>query len=291
MGKQIFNRATGTCYNEEQFMEKEVSFLYRNSLGRALLKTFLIRRRLSRIFGARYDSRKSIKKIEPFIRTHNICMDDFPKREYRSFNDFFARTPSPGKRPLDDTPDSLISPADAKLLWLPVTADLRFTVKDYTYSVSEFVKDSSLADRYMGGDCLVFRLTVDDLHRYIFIDDGSLLFQKEIPGVLHTVGPYSDGENVFCENHRILSLLHTRHFGDVAAVEIGALLVGKIINHDKSHFTRGEEKGYFVYGGSTIALLFEAGRVKPDADILEKSIKDIEVKVRMGEKIGTCIFP
>lgn len=289
MEKQIYNRTTGDYYIEKQFMKKELGFLYHSTLGHAMLKLIVARRWVSRLYAAKYHTSKSVKKIDPFIKLYNICMDDYPDQQYKSFNDFFIRKPLPDKRHINIDVNSLISPADAKLLWLPITNDLHFEVKGYTYHLSAFLKDEALANRYQGGDCLVFRLTVDDCHRYLFVDDGKFIYKKEIPGKLHTVGPYSDGKNVFGENHRILSILDTRRFGRIASVEVGALLVGRIFNHAKANFSRGEEKGYFAYGGSTIVLLFESGQVKSDTDIRKHSAQNTEVKVRMGERIGSCL--
>ena len=67
-------------------------------------------------------------------------------------------------------------------------------------------------------------------------------------------------------------------------MEVGALLIGKIINHDLDTFKRGEEKGYFLPGGSTVIII--ANNIKVDKDILENSKNNIETLVEVGEKVG-----
>ena len=108
----------------------------------------------------------------------------------------------------------------------------------------------------------------------------------KIAGELHTVRSISEKYNVFSRNSREISILRTEHIGDVAQIEVGALLVGAIKNNEKEQFVKGEEKGYFEYGGSTIVLLFEEGRISLDEDIIEQSKLGIETKVSIGEKIG-----
>ena len=83
--------------------------------------------------------------------------------------------------------------------------------------------------------------------------------------------------------------MHTRAFGDVIAMEVGALLVGKIVNHHgPASVRRGQEKGYFQFGGSTVVLLMKKDTAILDGDILENSRNGIETVVKFGEKIGTA---
>lgn len=73
-------------------------------------------------------------------------------------------------------------------------------------------------------------------------------------------------------------------------MEVGALLVGKIENHSGAAYVqRGQEKGNFAFGGSTIILMTQKNRVISDEDICMRSRKGIETLVQMGEKIGTAL--
>ena len=80
--------------------------------------------------------------------------------------------------------------------------------------------------------------------------------------------------------------MNTRNFGVAVQCEIGALMVGKIVNHKCTNFEKGEEKGYFEFGGSTIALLLSNDVAKISAEIIENSKNGIETQVKLGEKIG-----
>ena len=134
---------------------------------------------------------------------------------------------------------------------------------------------------------MVYRLCVDDYHRYCFIDNGSVKESRIIKGKLHTVSPLSKAYKIYKENHRIINVLATDHFGEMIHIEVGALLVGKIVNRDVSKFSKGEEKGYFEPGGSTIVQLFKKDTVRIDEDILNQSLDNTETKVLYGEGVGT----
>ena len=120
--------------------------------------------------------------------------------------------------------------------------------------------------------------------------DGQVDPPVQIPGVLHTVNPIAnDHFPIYKENTREFTLLHTKEFSDILIMEVGALLVGKIVNHHvTSNVNRGQEKGYFQFGGSTVVLLLKAGQAVIDPDILLNSQNEIETVVRYGEKIGTA---
>ena len=136
---------------------------------------------------------------------------------------------------------------------------------------------------------LVYRLSADDYHRYCYIDSGKLLLNKVIKGKLHTVRPIARSENVFCQNQREYVVLDTENLGEHIYIEVGALQIGKINNFKIHKFKKGQEKGYFSHGASTIVVIVQQERVSIDKDILEMSKKNIEVKVQYGEKVGKII--
>ena len=164
-------------------------------------------------------------------------------------------------------------------------------VKNTSYTLRSLLRNRNLADHYEDGTLLVFRLSVDDYHRYCYIDSGMKSKNFRIKGVFHTVNPIAhETVPVFKENTREYTILSSRNFGRLLVMEVGALLVGKIVNyHEKAYVMRGEEKGRFEFGGSTIIVCIEKGRVIIDNDIMENSMKGIETKVKMGEKIGAAI--
>ena len=148
------------------------------------------------------------------------------------------------------------------------------------------IVDDKIIDDFKNGYLLIFRLEVTDYHRYCFIDEGIRSSYQYIKGKLNTVQPisYNRGK-VFHENAREWCLLKTKNFGDILEVEVGALLVGKIVNNEKVKFKKGEEKGYFEFGGSTI-LLFVRDNVLFDKDIIKNSNDGNETIVKYGERIG-----
>lgn len=264
-----------------------LSFLYHTAPGRICLK-LLTQRWVSRLCGAVLNSRISTCRIRSFAKNNNINLDEYLPIRYRSFNDFFTRKIRPERRPIEPAPDALISPCDAKLLVYPITEGTTFSIKESVYTVSELTGDPALAARFSGGLCLLFRLSVDDYHRYCYLDDGTQDAPVFLPGVLHTVMPIAQARYpIFTRNCREVSLLHTAHFGNVVQIEVGAMLVGKISNHGKTKFSRGEEKGMFEFGGSTIVLLLEPNRAELDPMILEASRIGLETVVRYGARIGT----
>ena len=261
--------------------------LYGSVFGRALLRP-LVSPAVSRAAGRFLSTGASKFLIRPFIRQNGIDMESFEPVEYRSYNEFFSRKIRDGQRPIDADPNHLIAPCDSKLTVLPISAESLFHLKHTAYTTESLLKDSELARKYTGGYALIFRLTVDDYHRYCYIADGEKEENVCIPGVLHTVNPIAnDYFPIYKENARERSVLHTDVFGDVLMMEVGALLVGRIVNHHgKASVRRGQEKGYFQFGGSTVILLLEPGKAVIDSDILDNSTHQMETIVRMGERIG-----
>ena len=269
--------------------DRLLAALYGCAAGRLLLKP-LTAPALSVLAGKFLSTRASKIFIKPFIRRNGIDMSQFEPVEYASYNDFFSRKIREGARPVDMEPRHLISPADSKLTVLPITQTGRFTLKHTQYTVGSLLKNPALAAGYVGGWALIFRLTVDDYHRYCYAFDAEKGETVAIPGTLHTVNPIAgDFFPIYKENAREYTLLRTREFGEVVAMEVGALLVGKIVNHPvTASVRRGQEKGYFRFGGSTVVLLLKADAAIIDEDILENSQNGIETVVKYGEKIGTA---
>lgn len=280
MSKHTKVKKTGT-------QERMIHFLYETAAGRLLLKP-LVHPAVSRIGGAFLSSGLSRILIAPFVRQQGIDMTQFEEQEYRSYNEFFSRKIRPDARPVDMEPDHFISPCDSKLTVLPIHEDSYFTLKHTKYTVRSLLRNKTLADRYKGGYAMIFRLTVDDYHRYCYAASGQKSRNIAIPGILHTVNPIAnDVYPIYKENAREYSVLRSREFGDILMMEVGALMVGKIVNHHgKANVSRGQEKGYFQFGGSTVVLLVKKDMLQIRDEILENSEKGIETVVRYGECIG-----
>ena len=262
--------------------------LYDGGLPGRLALAVMTSPAVSKLAGAWMSSPCSVSMIDGFIRKNGIDMSEYESVPYASFNDFFTRHLLPGRRPVDGDPDALVSPADARVSAYKLSAGAAFFIKGVPYTVRSLLRDGALAEKFAGGICLVFRLAVDDYHRYCFFDGGRIIAARAIEGVLHTVNPVSLGKYcVYAENSREYTVMETNSFGLAVQAEIGAMLVGKICNHkDSGSFERGEEKGYFEFGGSTVMLLLRRGRARIRADIVKNTLAGAETRVKLGERIG-----
>lgn len=282
---RVVNRQ-GQELKVNQSQNRLLKLLYSHFLGRCALKVLTLPF-ITHIGGLYMNSRLSKRQIQPFIQNHHIDMNQYEKQDYRCYNDFFTRQIKKEARPICHDHHALIAPADSKLTYYRIGEDTKLWIKDTMYSLSDLLGNHELAQQYDGGTCLVFRLSVDDYHRYCFIDDGSKEEDVYIKGVFHTVNPIAnDYYPIYKQNSRSYSLLHTLHFDDVIYMEVGAMMVGKIVNHSLDSFCRGDEKGYFEFGGSTIVVLLKKDIVEIDEDIVCHSLQHDETRVLMGEKIG-----
>lgn len=275
--------------NEKQ--NRLLKMLYGTAFGRALLKLLTLPA-VSKAVGAFMDSPLSKPLIKKFIKSSGIDTSQYAMHDFRSYNEFFTRVVKDGCRPIDAVPNHLISPCDSKLTVYKIDDNKLFCIKDSLYSILDLLKSRSLAEKYCGGYCMIFRLEVDDYHRYCYIDSGRKSRNIFIRGELHTVNPIAlEHCNIYKRNSREFTMMRTDNFGDVVQVEVGAMLVGRICNHHgKCSFRRGEEKGMFEFGGSTIVMLFERDRIAIDHDIWANSQNGIETVVKYGEKIGTSVI-
>lgn len=266
---------------------KTLKFLYYNRFGGLVLR-LLTRRWVSKLVGKYLDGRLSKRHIKKYIKKYGIDMSDYIDEEYRNFNAFFTRRIKPELRPFDYDDDAFVSPCDAKLSVYRITDNSEFEIKGFKYTVESLLGNAEAANKYADGLCLVFRLTVSDYHRYFFFDGGTAEGNGFIKGRLHTVQPTAlERRRVFTENCREYTLLKTDHFGDVMQVEVGAMMVGRIVNDVKSgRFERGDEKGRFEFGGSTVVLLVEKDRVVLDEEFFRNTSNDCETAVKCGERIG-----
>ena len=279
-----------TVSKDELAPGKFLRFCYHCALGKPIL-WLSTRRVFSKIAGAYLDSRLSRPLVKGYANRNHIDLSQYESGPFPSFNAFFTRRIRPELRPTDMDPTALVSPCDAKLTAYRVDEQETFEIKGQTYTLTSLLRDEALAARYRGGLCLVFRLCVDDYHRYHYLDNCTHDAPHFIKGGLQTVQPIAlENRRVFAENCREYTLLHTENFGDVMQIEVGALMVGRIVNNHKSgSFLRGAEKGRFEFGGSTIVVLLEKDRAVLDAEFFENTAADKETIVRCGEKIGSKI--
>lgn len=288
----LFNRKREVLENERVYERALMEFCYGTRVGIFLTNWIFKRRLISKLYGFWTKLPVSKKKISAFAKDNNIDLDEllFPWESFKSLNSFFTRKLDPKARPVDMQPDILVSPADSRMLVCNLDKERIVPVKGHSCTVAELLGTPEFDSEYRNGTCLIFRLAPGDYHRFGYIDRGVQGSVWEEGRSLHSVNPIalSSGMPVFIQNHRQAVLLETENFGSVIHVDVGAMIVGRIVqHHPKGHFfSKGEEKGYFEFGGSTIVLLFKPNILVLDRDIYNSSAQGIETLVSYGEAIG-----
>lgn len=291
---KYYNRKEKTYEIEQVAAGKFIDYIYTTKSGKTLLEAFLKKKIFTSLYGKYCDTSLSKKGISKFVNNFNIDMSTYEKSidDYTSFNDFFYRKLKLNTVTISNDPSVLISPCDSKLLAITdIGEDTSFSIKGFNYTVKEILKDDKLAQNYKNGTCLIFRLCPTDYHRFHFIDNGTCSVSKKISGRYYSVNPVAleNVSKVFTENKREISILHSENFDDVLYVEVGATFVGSIIQcyEENKPIIKGDEKGYFKFGGSTVMLFFKENTINLDDDILINSKDGIESYVKFGEKIGS----
>lgn len=293
---KYIERKTGEIKIEKVPGEKYLKFLYYNPLGELPLNLVVKKKFLTDYYGKQMDKPESVKKIPSFIEEADINISEAKKRieEFTSFNDFFYRELKEGARIVDFNENHLTSPADGKILVFEnLDKEKELYIKGDKFTLEEFFADRDLAEKYRDGVFMIIRLAPIDYHRFHFPADGEISESKLVDGVYYSVSTHAIKKNfrILCENKREYSILKTEKFGDIAMFEVGATMVGGIKQSylPNTFVKKGEEKGYFYFGGSTCVLVFEKGKVEIDRDLIENTKKGIETKVYMGEKIGVSL--
>lgn len=280
----VFDR-TGREIRESDAQAKFLGFLYRGLPGRLLLR--LLRSRwVSRLVGAYMDSRFSRTRVKKALK-NGMDMEGVEETFFPSYNALFTRKRKEGTFPFSQEAGDFCSPADSRLTVYPLKEGTVFPVKLSPYTAAELLGSEEEGERFREGYAFVFRLCPEDYHRYAFFDGGRLISSRYLKGTFHTVNPVALAKlPVFHRNCRNVSILETEHFGRCAYVEVGAMMVGRIVNHGQKTFARGEEKGYFAFGGSTVVVLAGKDVLTPCEDIVKNSNQGIETYVRAGEAVG-----
>lgn len=289
---RYWNRALAREEDERIYGDAAVRWLYGTGAGRALADHILSGRLASQLYGAIQSSPLSRRKILPFVAEFGIDLNEFEGQPYRSFNDFFVRPFRPGARTFAAQPGRLPAFAEARYLaFSKIDEAQTFPVKGQYLSAEALLGSAERAREFIGGPMLLARLCPTDYHRFHFPDDGVVLEHFRLPGALHSVNPIAlkYRGNILATNERHVTLLQTANFGRLAYVEVGALCVGKIVQtYSSPSFRRGDEKGYFLFGASTVIVLGQPGAWHPDADLLEKTqAGKMETYIRLGDAIAS----
>ena len=286
---RYYERESGLVKTEKVAGEKWLVWLYNNPVGEATLWALAKRKVVSSIYGNMMDRPSSAKKIQPFVEEFDINLSIAQKQEFISFNDFFTRKLTLDSRPIDTSSNIVVSPADGKILAYANIGNSDFIIKGYSFDVFSFLNNSDLAQKYQEGTLVIIRLAPVDYHRFHFPISGSVSTITRIDGDYYSVNPFALRKmaEIFWLNKREYTIISNPLFGEVVMAEVGATMVGSIEQTYKgSFFNKGEEKGYFKFGGSTVVLLFEKNKINIDDDLLINTSNGFETSIKVGERIG-----
>lgn len=296
---KIWNRGKNQFEIEKVYGDAMVKFAYDSFAGK-LLAPIIGSRTLSKVYGSFQDKPKSAKKVAPFIKDFNIAINDYQKgslvsekieNSYLNFNEFFIRKFVDGKRKFATESNIMPAPAEARYFGhAKIEDDLTVPVKGSMLKAIDLIGDHELAKDFIGGPLVIARLCPVDYHRYHYPDNGKTVKSFTIDGDFHSVNPVAlkYRNDIFIKNERRVSILETENFGKIAYIEVGATCVGKIVQSfdEEKKFQRGDEKGYFLFGGSTVIICGEPGKWSPSEDMLDNTSKGIETYIQLGDEVA-----
>lgn len=296
---KFYNRSTGKIEVEKVYGDSFIKLLYKTSLGKLTGKVFT-NKYFSQFYGSFQDFPLSARKVRPFVEKFNINLDEFepgakitpdPLDSFENFNQFFIRKFKLGQRQFDSTPSVMPAFAEARYVGFEsVNEKDKFPVKGIFLGAQDLIGHQQVGKIFQGGPLLIARLCPVDYHRYHYPDDGKILDQYRVKGAFDSVNPLAlkYKNQIFIKNERHVSILQTKNFGRLAYIEVGAICVGKIVQTHRwdKPFIRGEEKGYFLFGGSTVVVIGEKGLWKPADDILKNTQAGMETYLKLGEKVA-----
>ncbi|GAA5866341.1 hypothetical protein JCM1840_004090 [Sporobolomyces johnsonii] len=301
----VQDRQTGALLEEKiaVYVRLGIRLMYRGMGSGGGMESARVRRLLESLTikqGAKYDSPASQRDIEPFIRFHSLNLEEMldPLSSFKTFNEFFYRKLKPEARPLadPDDPRTLVSPADCRAMFFETIDDATsIWIKGREFTIGRMLGDhyKDKAKDYEGGSLAIFRLAPQDYHRYHSPVDGTMGYQDYIKGAMYTVNTMAIRSplSIYTENVRLVSQIDSPVFGETMHVWVGAMMVAsiKMTKQENEEVKRGDELGYFAFGGSTIVVLFKPGTVVFDPDLLENSRHAVETLIRVKTRIGRAL--
>lgn len=287
---ELWDLKSNSLIEEPIYGEDFLRFCYTHQLGKILSQLIFTKRPINDLYALYKRSRFSSKQIPLDIKKYRIDMSQFEDKSYKNFRDFFLRKFKDGARNFPHTNNQFGAFCEGKYLgYNKITDDIKYPVKGTSLSPSELLQNKNYANFFVDGSILIARLCPADYHYFHFPDSGCIIDAYQIPGSLESVSAFalSRKPEVFCLNERRVNILKTDNFGHLAFIEVGAMVVGRICQTFKnSTFIRGQEKGYFDFGGSTVIILAEKNILSINPKILENSITNLETAVSLGQTIA-----
>ena len=296
------DRKSGELVVESVMGDGALKFAYETLSGRLLWPLLFGSKFISALMGRYYDSPRSKKAIRELAAIPGCRADEAEKpiEEYGCFNEFFTRRLKSNARAIGQ---GFVSPADGRLrLYLNADIDTPFPLKGATKTLRTVLtaNNQQLTTKF---DIAVIRLAPVDYHRFHFPCDCKVIGDtKVIPGKYHSVNPIALAKysNVYADNERQIVEAESEKYGRFWQIDVGAFGVGTIVqtwgegkskgekgkSAESMFFEKGDERGYFKFGGSTVIVVTKAGAVKWDEDIVKNSGEGLETRVLCGEKVG-----
>tara|TARA_B100001971_G_C18268024_1_gene596410 strand:+ start:91839 stop:92759 length:921 start_codon:yes stop_codon:yes gene_type:complete len=296
---QIYNRYNAKKEIEKVYGDSMVRLIYENPMGK-VLSPFFVNKALSKAYGFMQNQMVTQLKVPKFVKNFNIDLDEYEagslkvdKQElsYKNFNEFFIRKFKDGKRPFLKAENRMPAFAEARYYGHESMSDeVTLPVKGTYLRPTDLLGNDRYTQVFKGGPFLIARLCPVDYHRYHYPDGGTTLDAYSVHGDYHSVNPLAlkAKQDIFIRNERRVAILETKNFGKLAYIEVGAVCVGKIVQSfdEKNEFNRGDEKGYFLFGGSTVIVLGERGLWKPSHDIISNTSEGIETYIHLGDEVA-----
>ena len=287
------NRYTNELEEEKVYGDRWLKFIYTNPLGKLCLWALVKRAIFSKWYGWKMNQNASSAKIIPFIQEYSLDTTDFADEvsSFKNFNEFFFRKLTTSSRPIEKSSETIVFPADGRHLGFQnVDATKQVFVKGQKFNLEKLFGSKELAQPFKGGSLILSRLCPVDYHRFHLPTAGRLHSVELINGHLFSVNPIAlrQSLSIFWRNKRYLTLIENEHLGQVAVFLVGATCVGSVhFTAQKSQsYDKGDELGYFSFGGSSVITVFQPGKIKLEDELLQVSSRGHEYYAKMGEVMG-----
>jgi len=329
---QYIDRETGWVRTETLCADSQIAWMYSSARENAhWLFNALISSGFSKVLAwLHYDMHHDLtgKQIRHAMRELGInsreIADDVPR--YRSLRDIFERKIRyTDCRPMPETPDAILSPADARILIGSFSAASAVFIKEKFFDYAELIGEDrhDWLSRFRDGDFAVFRLTPDQYHYNHVPVSGIVADHYEISGRYHSCNPGAVVREVtpLSKNRRMVTIIDTdtgngTRIGCVAMIEVVAMMIGDITQcysdtayNDPKGMTlglplqKGRPKSLFRPGSSTTVLIFEKDRIRFSEDLWQNMFRKgvssrfsqgfgmplVETDVRVRSEIGRRI--
>ncbi len=291
---RFFNRYSGAIETEAVYGEAWLRWTYGTIMGKILLWAIVKRSIFSQWYGWRMRLPGSRGRISEFCKKYRVCLNESVVSidDFKTFNEFFIRRLRAESRPVEKSASSIVFPADGRHLGYSNLSEIDgIYVKDQRFTLESLLLDPALVEKYREGSAVISRLCPVDCHRFHYPVAGKTSAPVRIDGYLYSVNPYVLRKGIWrlFSNRRTLTRIESDKGGCVIMVEVGATCVGSIrqLRSGEDLVERGEEKGYFEFGGSAIITLFESGRVMLADDLLRNTCEGRELYAHYGDRMGS----